>query len=67
MTIYYADRVSYGQKSTPVKKREYRITGVMKKRVFTIIPNGPVGNRSEIRKWVKKLKAKVIFTEKKFK
>ena len=67
MTIYYAERVSYGKKSTPVKDREYRVDSRMKNRVFTVIPNGPVGTKLEIRKWAKKHKVKVKFIEKKFK
>ncbi len=45
-------RVSYGKKSTPVKDREYRFSG------------GPVGTKTEWRKWAKKKKLKIKFIEK---
>ncbi len=45
-------RVSYGKKSTLIKDREYRF------------PGGPVGTKTEWRKWAKKKKLNIRFVEK---
>lgn len=51
-TFLLFERVSYGEKGTPVEEREYRLRGV---------PMGPVGTRREIKEFMHKITLKDKF------
>jgi hypothetical protein len=53
--ILLAKRVSYGNKKTPVKDREYKLYNM---------PSSPVGTKTEWRKWAKEHNVRIRFKEK---
>ena len=51
-TFLLFERVSYGEKGTPIIEREYRLRGVLR---------GPVGTRREIKEFMRKITLKDKF------